>query len=799
MLSFSSTMSSALLSATTKSAWCQGVIDFLGASRRLICKRSGSAGDVWAIGTTFFESGLTGTMAIVENQITNLGALADVTVQDAVDLATGFAVVRITDSTGVNWIQGTLGLTGSGADFILAENINTVDGVGLSASALIGAPSRLSDAPPTDLIIATVTATNTTGSGITDVPMTFGHPFKAGDWNPVTHSLRARVGGVSVPCQANEVSTHTDGTARLAVVSVQVPAIAGSANAEIELYAGIKNNPAGNIPADPDWNMTVELDIYSGETLVQTVIASPQAALVAAIDDEDPRRLDGPVAVEYLIVSDFLDSITSTPHPHLTARFNVRMYKGAALMYTDVTIENTRTFVASPGNIDYAARFKRNGSTLHTQARFTHNHHARWHRQFWAGGTKPPVRIQHQKDYFLDSKITWNYDRNLVITEGSLAAAASGLAAANTNLMQKGLIRDYFPATGATDGQVGPLFKHTALYLLSLDDRARACMLSLSDSAAGCPAHFRDENTGQPLDVITWPSVAVRFGTSTPSLPAVSPSTTVFTVDQDHQGSFAYIQYVITGDEFYLDETMFWASWNIASQNPGSGTSYRGRANGWLVGGTVQNRGRAWSMRSLGEAFFACPDGHPLKPYFATMIANNVPRFNDTYNASVYSPLGAIEKSDEFGVCKPWQVDFLGVVFAWLAENGISGAQTFAEYLNLFCSGRFINAPDFCPQRGPTADMDFCRDGGSAFWTNWEDFYAANNAAYVGTACELIEWDGYPDIAAGYAATSRGTTGALAAVDPTMAEAAFAIIEGGTPEIEDDMVVNPQWAIVPRT
>ena len=109
--------------------------------------------------------------------------------------------------------------------------------------------------------------------------------------------------------------------------------------------------------------------------------------------------------------------------------------------------------------------------------------------------------------------------------------------------------------------------------------------------------------------------------------------------DTAHQGSFAYIPYLITGDAFYLDETMFWATYNMTSLNP----EYRDYAKGIVE--SNETRAQAWAMRSLGEAAFATPDSHPMKNHFLTRLDNNLQWYANYYQASntKVSPLGANE------------------------------------------------------------------------------------------------------------------------------------------------------------
>ena len=132
--------------------------------------------------------------------------------------------------------------------------------------------------------------------------------------------------------------------------------------------------------------------------------------------------------------------------------------------------------------------------------------------------------MRHNMRYFLDSKATWNYDLSINVPEAVLAKWATDLqklrtAQAALGPMGNAFLNPYFPSTG-TRPEIGPLPRWTATYLITQDERLREVMFANADAAASVPIHYRDEKTGQVLDVVTNPKVSVLYGTSNPALPA---------------------------------------------------------------------------------------------------------------------------------------------------------------------------------------------------------------------------------------------------------------------------------------
>lgn len=642
----------------------------------------------------------------------------------------------------------------------------------------------------------TGTATVTQAS----VPVTFGQPFRAGDWQHTTQGLVAKVDGVAVPLQTDEISSHRDGSARFAVLSAQLNNLQPGQSKIINLYTGTKTSSTPNVPANPDWNLELEAQVFDANgNVVATLVAQPQAQLAAQIASGSGRRLAGAVATEYTVALPFKDKATGTQHPHLTARLHTRLVDGGQRIRTDVVMENTRTWTANPGNITYSFAVKRNGSTIYTQPKFTHYHHARWHKVLWTGSSaEPQARVRHNMPYFMASKAVWNYDLNLTVPDSTISAQYSLLNQRRTEQAALGpmanlMLTSYFPTTGGR-AEIGPYPRWTAMYLLSQDPRMLETMLAIADASAAVPVHYRDDTTQQALDIVRYPKVSTLIGPSEPALPTVVNGSTIWTPDVAHQASFAYVPYLVTGDAFYLDELQFWASWNLAAPNPG----YRGYEKGLVS--TEQIRGRAWGMRALGEAARATPDNHPQKSYFVSRLQTNLDWFSQTYapgsTAAGVTPMGMLPQPDWPDRTSPWQNDFVTVVFSQLAENNDPGAATFLNYITKFTVERFNKqSQGYCMAYAPAYDV-FILDANGQYINDWNQLFQKN---WPGVTCSSsLEIMGYPWVADGAAAFSRGMLGAAAGAGVVNAKSTYQAWKQMTSAMDTPLADDPTWAIVPR-
>lgn len=548
--------------------------------------------------------------------------------------------------------------------------------------------------------------------------------------------------------------------------------------------------------------------IYAGSAVQQmeqlqtyraprTYQATPGPVLEAMISGGQRPRLAGAVATEHTVVAPFIDVNSKTPHPQLTARLHTRFLDGGQRIRTDMVLENNWTYAPNPGNLIYELKVSQGANTVHYQPILTHNHHSRWHKVLWTG-VEPQLQVRHNMRYFLDSKATWNYDLSIKVPEAVLAQESAKLARADTSPMGPAFVTPYFPGTGAR-ADIGPLPRWTALYLLSQDPRQRAVMLANAAAAGAVPIHYRDHTTDQPVSLVTRPGLAMRFGASTggDAPPPVSNAATIWAPDTNHQASFAYVPYLVTGDAFYLDEILFWANWNMGSKNP----NYRGFGKGLIHSEEV--RGQAWALRSLGEATRALPDSHAMKGYFQTKLRDNLAWYNSTYpprdvNDNNLSQIGMVEREGELRNTRPWMNDFMTIVLGQLAENNEPEAQRYLQWLSSFTVGRFSRESDgFCMAYAPAYTLKIFNLSGKQI-TNWGELFKTNWPAV--TDCNLIQpiKDSIPESSIGYAAVARAQLAVSADMNIPKASSAYEKWKAMTPKIDKAFESDPTWAIVPH-
>lgn len=94
-------------------------------------------------------------------------------------------------------------------------------------------------------------------------------------------------------------------------------------------------------------------------------------------------------------------------------------------------------------------------------------------------------------------------------------------------------------------------------------------------------------------------------------------------MDKAHQSNDLFIPYMVTGKRLFLEQLQAQAAWNATSTDPDQYNS-RQRDRGLIDTGGNFPRGMYWTMKALGWAAVASPDGSPEKTYFTRILNNNI-------------------------------------------------------------------------------------------------------------------------------------------------------------------------------
>ena len=578
---------------------------------------------------------------------------------------------------------------------------------------LLSAPCAYATAVVTDNVVSQAKQAQT------NVPVTFGQVFKAGDV-PDGATLTASINGHPAALQMDAKATNPDGSLRHAVLTVMVPSLPGSATLPLTLAT----SPSPKGQASPISLSQLLATNYDAQVSL-TVHGKPYTANARKLLQAASRAnacvpwgagcnlwLSGPLASEW-VVNGSVTAADGTADPALKVYFAIRVYAGSSPgtvghVRTDIIVENSSAF-APQAQPQYTAILT-SGSASYTSPALTQYAFTRWHKLLWWNNAQPQVYLQQDTQYIQASKAVSRY-MPLTPDEKFLAGLRQFCAPLDhCDQTQK------MGNTGA-QGAIGPLPRWSSVYIVHPDVRAYNWMLANTDALGTYGSHYRDAKTGWPVSIETHPNitivnwasankVAARSDTKGAAYKAdtlqncfnnavVSKCSTGWygtgnpnVWDNAHQPSGAYLPYMVSGDYYYMSELAFGASYNELVSNEG----YRGHNKGLIDASHSQVRGKAWVLREMADAAWLLPDSHPLQEEFTADVENSLADWNAKYtNNSSANPLGLMEggaiyskNGGKRNSVAPWQHNFLAWSAGHAAELGFVGATEFRNWLAKF-------------------------------------------------------------------------------------------------------------------
>ena len=733
-ITVSSGLNAAIAGTANKIDYVAAMISVLGVSRTMTCKRSASAGDVWATGTTFYAATCGGTMVGSAGALTSLGVVSAIATRLSADLSTGYSVVRI--EGGGQWLQGTLGLTGSGADFILARSPSGLYSLMPSAACKIPAPASLPASP--DVVLATLTLRNTSGTtqAADFVAPLFGHPFKQGDIPAGTYPHFKTTTGLACPVTLFNISRWDDGSMKLCSVLMRVPAsVASSSTLSIQVRSG-GNAPATGVRTLAEVSaaaIAVDIDIVDpAEGVYTTTVAG---AITAA--DDIVVYGNGPAGAMWRI-GGYLRDTGSAAHSQFYAHHYV-----IALTNANGTLRGLRYLggVSQPWATagDLPARYRDLSADLRVGATVVRS-------MLGCLTSETPVdvfRVPHYAGFFtagVDARYDYIQAAGSASTDCTIQILHDVQYLQDTNVVPptqrigsvESTDRDYRPmgrgdmlrSMGTTGGRpdIGLITGWCARYLANQSANNEKSIRVQAMCSFGWRMSMRKRDTRNVVPVSAMRASYAGLGTTettwnySPSVGRVgfvgpSPQVSLWSEDGAHRPQVFLVPYVITGEPHILDLAMQNAVHMHSTIPPGIKTMITDRPTTrpsapWVgdrdarvgsgpvrVGGGfafVAGRVGAWGARDVSIAAAIAPevmaDGSETNLYVKdltsaihqslTDYATNMPNPHRTDGLFLFQNNGSTDVEYE----SPWQIAFWNIVLCW--QSGIwSSASVPMEYM----------------------------------------------------------------------------------------------------------------------
>jgi hypothetical protein len=440
---------------------------------------------------------------------------------------------------------------------------------------------------------------------------------------------------------------------------------------------------------------------------------------------------------------------------------------------------------------------------------------------YWLGAD-PKVSARHNTVYFMSTKLVPNY-RGVTAASSPLFARqpTSYVPLAQVGYPTRMGQPKYHPS-------IGLLPEWDAAYFTTgADPRIWRSVIIHGYSAGRYGTHFRDETTQRPVTFATYPDLVLGTGSSivatggsskmlfTPKATGGAPPSYA----SSHHPSMGYLAYLLSGWNYFLEESQFVATTNFLKQD----NTWRQRTAGIFEtsAGASTTRGAAWSIRTLAQAATITPDDDPLRVQFVNSIDANINYYHTRYVARPNNPLGLVHPYEDYvpgGVREgaSWMEDFHTAAFAYAKELRVYNTLMQTK-LDAFLRWKYRSVVGRLG--GSAADLAIAYPYGAQYYLNYAPLYNADfrggtgpwyaNWAEVARAMGLPTSaapgdplvSGHPIEATYYwanlmpalsYAVDHGATGALAAWNRVISASNFPI---QAREYND----NPVWGVKPRT
>jgi hypothetical protein len=654
----------------------------------------------------------------------------------------------------------------------------------------------------------------------------FGQPLRPGDLPRGTRLvLRMADSGRVLRSQVDVPTRHTDGSARFAVVSAQLPA---PLNTGDRLGLVLSTAPEG--PAEAPLDLDAAL---AGRQAVVEISTAPEFPrretwrldLLALL----PRRASanpangtgggggpwqaGPLAVQWRVTA-------AVPPAVADGATSLRMVADIALradgtLWVDLWFRNDIAMRPGGGDARYAVRVLLDGVEALAATPGRHVHYTAWGRTLIAApGGRPALWqpwLRPNAGYLAETGVVARYDLSTGVDPALFQTMTRLMQAPawKEPFPERGIAR-YMPGTGAR-ADIGPVTDWQAAWLITGEPRAAAFIIGQAEGSGAIPWHFWDREGGEDrrggwLNVRRWPNLWTDPRGGRPPLGLLNQiaTDTGWTPDIAHQPDLAFVPYLMTGRRALLDHVLSQGARSIVALWPG----YRnppnvaqGRGRDVILVHVGQVRGQAWGLRQLDQAAWVAPDGDPDQAYFRESAAANWAWLRGQlagWTERQGEPHGWVpgENGGAWGI-PPWQQDYLASTVAAAARRGNADARAVLGWMANFLVGRFKAEARGLPMAdGAAYTLTIATDESrETLYRSWAEIGAAMRARNIATL------DGWAKADGNYIRVAQHSLALLAEIldDAEAKRVLVAIINAQPPRARPaDFAQAPASNVLPR-
>lgn len=643
----------------------------------------------------------------------------------------------------------------------------------------------------------------------------FGHAFRQGDLPRGIALTATQSDGKTLPVQADITTRHADGSVRMAIVSLAVPALRDGEQLPVMLARGsaASQAPAFDVVAASAGRVaSVEIVPLGGGSawrvdlltrMLDTVIQPASRAIWQS----------GPLAAQARVE-------LAVPPEAVGGARSARLVADIALradgtLWSDVWVRNDIAMRPGGGTAQYTLRLAQDGQDFvlaEQVSQFQYTGFGRLTGTRRQGAMHRVPDVKHDIGYLADAGAIARYDQSVGIDPRLLARMTRTMAepAWNQPFGNRGIAQNMGASGGRAD--IGVTTAWQAAWLISGDRRTGALVIDQAEATGSIPWHFWDPGGGSDgqggwMDTARWPRFWTDPRGGRPPFTLLQPiaPNTGWQVIQSHQPDLSFVPYLLTGRRSLLDGVQSQGVMGILTQWPAvrADPDAPAGARDTNVVHRNQVRGAAWSLRQLDNAAWISPDTDANTAFLRAAAAANwnwVRRQTAAWTAQQGEAHGWIPGAYEpLTVLPPWQQDFFASSAAAAARHGNEDARFVLRWMSNFLVGRFLAEDRGFNTRDGAAYLLVIAPRGStvpdALFRTWAEIAEATRAADLSNATGWRHSNGY------YGQTALQSLSAIIDVldDPRARRARDWLVAAAPPFTSADAFAqDPTFNIIPR-
>lgn len=534
---------------------------------------------------------------------------------------------------------------------IAQNNPNVISIPNTSAVTQTATPNLPTIAAPTG---NSIVITNPGQQDILNYPLQFARPFIAAEISQFPQLVQD---GTHIPTQAVVKQRYPDGSVRHAIISAVLPKIPAHSSIRLFFVNQMDGHNTKKLTKDEMLNSRFNFDATMKATFSNT-----QARLISARAMLQQNKFsywsEGDIATTVLVVDHSVErqfDFGADNYRSVRPAFYLTFWPTLNQVQVRFVGEVTNTIALQDQTYDLQLSLGLNNpQVVYQKTQLLHQAMTRWTKQFWMGTQPPIVSINHNLSYLAKTNLFPNFDTNWVIPEASITEEYAKWKNKPHDLYEAGFWQRAMASAGGRP-DIGLYPSWTVRWLYSGDWRLAEMALTHSELTGAWPMHLREGDSSRTFDEkrqipglghilsihqgarptgwiprLTWPEMSPKDVIN----PVGDLTKTIWVADVAHHPDYASAQYLLTGDYYFLDQSLFSAAFTTMNSNGGAKTAPWGRgptgSEGGLYAGEI--RAQAWGLRTRVHTASIVPDAMPEKQYFTNLTLSALSMWEGIYD-----------------------------------------------------------------------------------------------------------------------------------------------------------------------